>query len=189
MRYIIAVTVAVILSLTRVAAQADSPFKVLEGSGFPHGSEIGVLVSAPKGWILDAESGQEGHLAAVMYPAGVSWENSDDFIYFNFFSDKPENSLDSFIDTDLAPFKASSSTFEVSKGSPIALSSGESAEVRLLTGEKNGRYEAVAYVKKLSNVAMIVLSCKTKASFENYIGVFREMIAKGVMAQVKYEKK
>jgi len=157
------------------------------GGGIVYGSEIGVLVSAPEGWIFDSKSGVSQGLYAVMYPKGSTWSNSNAMMYVNIVISN-DSSLDTFIAGDVEVFKKNSPKIVVEKAKPISLTGGLSAEVRLYSGDQWGNYECVAYASKGKSVAIYVLSSRSKEDFKKSLDAFRAMVAKSVLMNVNIQK-
>lgn len=65
------VSLCIILCSPAVFAQEEG------GGGIVYGSEIGVLTSAPNGWIFDSKSGVSQGLHAVIYPEGSTLLDCD----------------------------------------------------------------------------------------------------------------
>src|SRR5262249_19734217 len=49
--------------------------------GIVYGPKAAFNIGAPKGWVLDNESGQEQGLPCVLYPKGQSWANAKTVMY------------------------------------------------------------------------------------------------------------
>src|SRR5262245_31591726 len=47
-----------------------------EGGGIIYGENYAFNLKAPKGWMLDNQSGVQQGLDAIFYPKGRTWENS-----------------------------------------------------------------------------------------------------------------
>ena len=105
---LIAPLLSVLAHSTIVLAQ------VAEGGGILYGSEIGVVVTAPKGWLFDTKSGTGKGVPAVMYPTGSTWANANERMYVNIVKSRDET-LDSFIAGDIEKFKSASSSLTVEK--------------------------------------------------------------------------
>ncbi len=178
-RHLLAVLLLVFLWAPMVSAQD------LEGGGIVYGSEIGALVSAPKGWIFDSQSGVSQGLHAVMYPAGSAWANAKVMMYVSFAKNN-DGTLEAFITGDVEQFKKNSPNITAEKADPIAMKGSASAEVRLFSGDKWGNYECVAYVSKDKSVAIYVLSAKTKEDMLKNLDAFRTMVEKSALMAVKF---
>lgn len=184
MRYLIALIALSFL----ITSAAYSQFQAPEGGGIVYGSELGVIVGAPKGWIFDAKSGVSQGLYAVMYPVGSSWAKATEVMYVNTAKSKDGESLDSFITGDLDSFKKNSPTLHLQNVDPITLSSGQIAQVRLLSGDQWGNYECIAYAQKGTSVAIYVLSCKSQQALLKSLPAFREMVSNSVLINVEFKK-
>lgn len=160
----------------------------VEGSGIVYGSKLGIGVQAPKGWIFDSKSGVSQGLHGVMYPEGTTWAKADEIMYVQTSRMLDNETLVHFIEHDLSGFKEGSASFKAEKADPIKISSGQTAEVRYLSGDKWGNYEAIAYAPKGQDVAMYVLSCKTKKGFDKRVAEFREMVSKSFLADMEFKK-
>lgn len=157
------------------------------GGGIVYGSGIGILVSAPEGWMFDNESGVPQGLDAVMYPKGSTWRNAEVMIYVNTSKGGGE-SLDSFIAGEMESFKKISPEIKAEKAEPITLKDGVTADVRFFTGDKWGNFECIAYVTKSESVAIFVISSKNRDGLTKNIDVFRSMVSKSVLMDVEIQK-
>lgn len=180
---------ALFLALPVLARAAPTtPSKVPEGGGIVYGKELGVVVSAPDGWIFDAESGVDQGLSAVMYPTGSTWADAVSVMYVNVSQLKPGETLADFIEGDVASFKEKSATLEVKTAEPVSLEGGAKAEVRLYSGDAWNNYEAVAYASQGNSVAIFVLSCRTAEAFAKSVPAFRHMVAGSSLVGVVFKK-
>ena len=159
-------------------AQAKEP----GGGGIVYGDNLAVITGAPDGWVLDNESGVNQGVHAVFYPTGSSWAKAPEVMYINI-ALLNGKSLDAFMATDEEAFRKNSATLKTQKLPPIKLSSGETAEVRLFTGDMHGNYECIAYASKFDSVAMYVLSCRSKEGFEKALPAFRSLVTQSMLAK------
>jgi hypothetical protein len=173
--------------LSMLACVSTGLAQDLEGGGIVYGSEIGVLVSAPKGWMFDAKSGVPQGLYAVMYPAGSTWADANVMIYVNIVTSN-DSSLETFIAGDIDRFKEKSPKIAVEKAEPISVTGGSAAEVRLFSGDRWGNYECVAYASKGKSVAMYVISSRSKEGLIKNLDAFRTMVSKSVLMNVTIQK-
>ncbi|MFH1177721.1 MAG: hypothetical protein V1750_09970 [Acidobacteriota bacterium] len=153
-----------------------------------YGSELGVGVGAPEGWVFDSQSGVRQGLHAVMYRAGTTWSTATETMYVNVALLEKGQTLDAFIGEDIARYKASSPDLLVRIGETIEIGPGSRAPVRLYSGDQWGNHEAVAYALGGSSVAIYVLSCRTETGLEKSFPAFREMVAKSFLAAMVFEK-
>lgn len=183
MRRFLALLFGFTLCIFIMGQQAESG-----GGGIVFGSEIGIGVQAPKGWIFDSKSGVSQGLHGVIYPDGSTWANANEVIYVQISKMSEHQTLEQFIDIDLSKFRENSQNLKVEHADKITISSGQVAEVLYLTGDKWGNYEAVAYASKGLNVAMYILSCKSKEGFAKRLADFEKMVSKGFLVNVSFKK-
>jgi len=157
------------------------------GTGIVYGADLGVVVSAPAGWIFDAKSGVPQGLHAVMYPKEVTWATAEVMMYVNIVSSN-DSSLDAFIAGDVNNYTKQSPQIVVEKADPISMTGGSSAEVRLYSGDQWGNYECVAYVSKGTSVVIYVLSSRDKEGLLQGLGAFRTMVATSTLMDVTIQK-
>lgn len=169
-------------------AENKEPIGVPAGGGIVYGSEIGIGVSAPSGWIFDNKSGVSQGLHAIMYPEGSSWANSNEMMYVNIGKVEPGEALEKFIQTDIDSFVKNSPNLILEKINSLTIQGGVKAEVRQFTGDKWGNFERIAYAQKGSSVAIYVLSSKTKNGYEKSIDAFDEMVTKSFHVNMVFEK-
>lgn len=129
-----------IISNSALAGNKEPIGEPAEG-GIIYGSEIGISVSAPAGWIFDSKSGLSQGLHGVMYPEGSSWTNSIQMMYVNIGKIKPGGTqpggtLEKFIQADIGRFVKNSPDLKVEKLDTLTIQGGLKAEVRQFTGDK-----------------------------------------------------
>lgn len=171
-----------------VWAEKQEPMGAPTGGGIVIGSEFGIAVSAPTGWIFDSTSGISQGLQKVMYPEGSTWADSRQMMYVNTGIMEPGETLQKFIQADIETFIKNSPDIKVEKMKNLTIQGGIKAEVREFTGEKWGNFERIAYVQKGSGVAMYVLSSKTRNDYEKSIDAFEKMVTNSFLMNMKLEK-
>jgi hypothetical protein len=132
-------------------------------------------VKAPSGWVLDNSSGAAQGLDAVFYPQGSSWDAFDPVIYPQVWQ-KDGSTLASVIEEDIANYRQHSPSVEVEERPVVKTAIGATARLRYFRGSKNKSFEAIAYFDEPNVVVMIVMSAKSKASFESAQPAFRELL-------------
>ena len=157
---------------------ASPRFGAVEGSGIVYSGDLGIIVSAPKGWVLDNTSGVSQGTHAVMYPKGSSWNKASEVMYVNIGEMGSLQSLEAFIAGDIERFKQEFPRIRVEGLDPVNTTSGPQAQVRAFSGGVYSNYECVAYAQHGSRVAIYVLTCRSKKGLGKTLGLFREMIAK-----------
>ena len=137
--------------------------------------DTAISLTAPKGWVLDEEAGRP-RFQGVFYPVGSTWATSETVMYVNTLARSIEPNLEAFIAEDVAQERAESPSLQVRAGEPIRLSDGKSARVNLLTGDKWGNIESVAYIDTPSDYVAIVLTSKTEAAYKSAQAAFIELV-------------
>ncbi len=168
---------------------ANPQFGAVEGSGIVYNGDVGILVSAPKGWVLDNKSGVSQGTRTVMYPKGSSWKSASEVMYVNIGGMGSAASLEAFIALDIGQFKQKFPRIGVEGLDPIDTASGAQAQVRVFSGGGYGNYECVAYAQHGSKVAIYVLTCRNKKGYEKTLGLFIKMVAKSEPAKLRSDGK
>lgn len=182
------VMITILLLTTTALAENQQPPGTPAGGGIVSGSEIGVGLSAPGGWIFDTKSGTNQGLQVVMYPEGSTWADSKQMMYVTIAVMEAGETLEKFIQADIENFVKNSPDIKVEKMKPLTITGGVKAEVREFTGEKWGNIERIAYAQKGSSVAIYVLSSKSKADYERSLKAFETMVTKSFLGEMKFEK-
>ncbi|HSQ79381.1 MAG TPA: hypothetical protein VLN41_02205, partial [Candidatus Bathyarchaeia archaeon] len=166
-----------------LAASAASGQVQLEGSAVVRNDKAGAYVIAPKGWILDQQSGASEGFLCVMYPKGSSWRSAGEVMSISIGQILPGKTLADFIETWAAERRKTSPRLEVFDLEPIRLATGQKALVRRFALDQLGTVECVAYAPLDSSVAVYALSSRTAEGYAAGIGLFQEMVAaSGIMA-------
>ncbi len=148
--------------------------------GIVYGKDHVFALSAPKGWVLDNTSGVKMGLHAVFYPKGSSWENSAAVMYANTIRKNldQKETLNQVIEADLDGYKKHSPTVKVADAGQLPTKhEAQKAIVKYFSGDRNGRFEAVAYIDEKKTVIVLVLTAKTKKDFEDALPNFKELVA------------
>jgi len=148
-------------------------------SGLVYGDNHAFWVTAPKGWVLDNESGVSKGLYAVFYPKGSSWAKSPVVMYANTTSKtKEQGTLQKMIDGDVAEYRDDLKTKKIVDAQ--ALPTGDKdkkAVVKHFLGDNQGNYEACAYIDESKIVVFLVISAKSQKEFESSLPAFKELVA------------
>jgi hypothetical protein len=156
--------------------------------GIVYGDGMGVGVSAPSGWVFDAESGVAQGLHAVMYPQGSKWADAIEVMYANVAAVEPGSTLQHFIDGDVASFREKAPGLVVESRDPLRITGGKAAQVRYFSGDAWGNFEAIAYAMQGSNVAIYVLSCRKREGFARSLPAFKEMVEGSFLVNMAFGK-
>jgi hypothetical protein len=140
----------------------------LEGSsGEAFGDRHSYHLTAPKGWIIDDESTREQGVPLVFYPVGSSWKNSQAVIYT-----RPRTiggnirTIDDVVKSLVADFHQNGSpNYRGEFKQNLSLQNRRTARIYWFDGDRDGNYEAVAYIKERETINFIVLNARTKQDF------------------------
>ena len=133
--------------------------------GIVYGPKAAFNINAPKGWVLDNESGAQQGLPCVLYPKGESWADARTIMYAKIASTQYED-VNVFVATAIK---------EMAKthGKPKEkIASGKTHDghdyfINEYPATKNySQWERVAYVQLPHAVAYIVLSSRDRASYQ-----------------------
>ncbi len=163
-------------SLSMLLLAATLAFAAEEAVGVIYLKDRAMTLTAPKGWVLDDESGRPQGLQAVFYPAGSTWSAADTVMYINNISRTIQPTLDALIAYDLERQKEMSPTLQVRRTEPIRLPDGSSAPVNQTSGDKWGNFESVAYIDTSADYLAIVLTAKTEAAYKSAQAAFAELV-------------
>lgn len=161
------------LSLLFFAVQV---FAADETTGIIYLKDRTMTVTAPKGWVLDDESGRPQGLQAVFYPAGTTWASADTVMYVNNISRTTEPTMDALIADDAERQQAVSPGLQIRRLEPIRLADGSSARVNQISGDKWGNFESIAYIDTPADYVAIVLSAKNEAAHRGAQAAFAELV-------------
>jgi hypothetical protein len=168
---------------------ANPQFDWVEGSGVVYSGKLGVMLSAPKGWVLDNKSGVSQGTHAVMYPKGSSWRNAPEVIYVTVHEMAPGETLLDLITRDIAKFKKEFLGIKVEELEPVALRNGKAAFVRSYSGGAYPSFECVAYAQYGTGAAVYVLTCRTQAGYEKTADLFRRIVARSYPVNMRSDGK
>jgi predicted extracellular nuclease len=176
----------VFLSLDEPVKAAASPAPSPEGkskensdkmnSGILYGPNFSYTLSAPRGWILDNESGVSQGLSAVFYPKGSSWSKGQTVAYTRVVKKNDQQTVSDIINADINGFRAESSALKIEDAKAIDLGKGKTAIIKYFSGDSHGNYEALAYVDEAKSVVLIVLTARTKQDFDSSLGAFQGLV-------------
>lgn len=169
-------------------AGAAAPAPLADGGGIVYGSGLGVGIAAPDGWSFDSHSGAAQGLHAVFYPHGSSWAKAAAVMYLNLAELETGESLAGFIAGDVARFRQRSPSLRVETAAPLRLRDGQSAQVRHFSDPAGGTFEAIAYARHRSAVAVFALSCRDPESFEANLPAFATLVQSSFVTKSSLEK-
>ena len=158
------------LSIVGLAAQDRT-------RGLVYGDGYAFYVDAPSNWTLDNKAGISDGLHAVFYPDGSSWKAASAVMYANATNVTGTPDVSKFADDEGAQFGRGQPSFKATRAEPITTGDGHRAEVRHLTGDAGGNFEAIAYVGEPNVVLMLVLTARNQAAFDRSQDAFRSFVS------------
>ena len=170
---VIALCLSLFLAHVLSAAERESG-----RGGIVYGKEHAFLIEAPEGWVLDNKSGVSQGSHAVFYPKGSSWSEAPAVMYANTANkkDKGITTAQELIDIDFAKFKKKNPSIVMTESRSLKTGDGKTALVRLFQGDQWGNSEAVAYIDGKAIVAILVLSSRNQAAFQDALPAFEKLV-------------
>jgi len=169
---------AVASGLPSAAAALHPPQPPQEGkTGIVYTENLVFSLSAPEGWVLDNHSAVQQSLPAVLYPRGSSWKEGAAVMYPTS-ARKPasEHPLQDVIEETLGQFRAASPDLRVETLDRAPTGDARTAEVRKLSGERQGNVEAIAFIEEADRVVLLALSTRSEADFVAALPAFRQLV-------------
>ncbi len=163
---------------------------VPEGGGIIFGEDHVFSLEAPKGWVLDNESGLSMGLHAVFYPKGSTWKDSKIVAYAR--SRPLDDEVKNVEDQVASVIKHFHSTghpdYEGKKAKTIETEGDQKGTIYHFSGDQWGNYEAVCYFTEKKTINYVVLNCRDKKSFEGALEAFEALGKSYLFINDKYEK-
>jgi len=150
---------------------------VEEGNGIVYGDDHAFGLTAPKGWMLDNESGVSQGMHAVFYPKGGSWRGSTIVAYA---SSRPRTkkiaTADDAANFVVEDFHANGSPkYKAKRVKTIKTEMGQTAVIYHFSGDQWGNSEAVAYYVEDKTINYIVLTSRDPKKFADSLDSFDEL--------------
>ena len=157
-----------------ILTQRQQPLE--ENTGILYGDDHAFALTAPKGWVLDNESGVPDGLYAVFYPKGGSWTGSPTVMYGKGESKDLENhqTIGEFISNDSSQFMRQYPKARISDQPLLRWGSGSKAIVRKFL---YSRADLIAYIDAPKAVIMVVVSANSPRTLELASNPFKELVA------------
>ena len=176
--------ILMVATLSSVSSNPPNPQD--SNSGLVYGENFSFWITAPKGWILDNESGKDQGLTVVFYPQGSSWKDSIAVMYANTsVKERPHQTLDDYIQGDLEKFKTESKNLAVHDSGSLETKDHKRAVIRVLSGDAYGNFESIAYIEEPQIFVMLVLTSKDKPNWEKSRGAFNELVKSYELSPIK----
>lgn len=150
-----------------------------EGVGIVYGSDYAFSLKAPKGWMLDNESGVEQGVHAVFYPKGSSWEKS---VVVAYARARPKTAeiatADDAAKFVVEDFRANGNPkYSGKRVKTIKTTNGVDAVIYHFSGDQWGNSEAVAYYVEAKTINFVTLSSRDRKAFEDALPAFDKLAA------------
>ena len=143
--------------------------------GIVYGPKAAFNISAPNGWVLDNQSGQNQGLPCVLYRKGQSWADGKTVMYAKIASTEYEN-VNEFVAMAIKEMAAQ-------HGKPKEkIASGKTKDghdyfINEYPATKTySQWERVAYVQLPHAIAYIVLTSRDKKDYEKDCGALETML-------------
>lgn len=166
-------TIAFILALL---IQVTSAAIIEEGVGIVYGSNHAFSFKAPKGWMLDNESGVNQGVHAVFYEKGGSWDKSKVVAYARAADRGAVKTAADQVAKTIADFRKNGNVkYDGKKVKSVKTESGKEGEIYHFSGDKWGNFEAVAYFVEDKTINFVVLNSRDEKLFKDALPAFEEL--------------
>jgi hypothetical protein len=143
----------------------EPPQMLLTDEGF-------IAIDTPRGWVRSEGPG----LAAFLRKGDHDSRSAEVLIYINTSCVGTKQTVDEFIQDDIAGFRATFVKGTIRKEAPLDLANvkGQMLVWTFQSGEKSSAFERIAYAQESDRVLILVLSAKSKGLFDKSLPVFEE---------------
>ena len=141
----------------------------------PYGDDFAFWVVPPEGWSCACHAEQTHGVAVALWPKNGAWPSSPALMYVAV-STKDEDTMEKLIAHDLEKFKTRNPDGIVQVGNELKDAKGEALPVRLTSGLKSGRFEAIAYAEQPHAFLLFGLTAKSKADLEAAMPAFSQLV-------------
>ena len=149
------------------------------GTGMLFGADHAFSFTAPKGWVLDNQSGVQQGLHMVFYPVGQSWSASPVMAYGRSVrKDSRLRTIEDQVKATVEQFHRNGSpNYRAEAKDRLSLPGGQKVHVYFFQGDRWGNYEAAGYVEEPETINFLVYNARNKTEFEKHLPAFRSTIA------------
>ncbi len=149
-----------------------------EGVGIVFGGDHAYSLKAPKGWVLDNESGVDQGIFAAFYPKDGNWADSALVAYARA---RPKTdkivTADNAAKASIEDFRANGSpNYEGKRIKTLKTSSGREAVIYHFSGDEWGNLEAVAYFVEEKTINFVVLTSRDAKLFAGSADTFDALV-------------
>jgi hypothetical protein len=146
------------------------------------------MISGPKGWTTDRETGARIGTCCVFYPEGETWHDAETVLYPSIATKGPsQQTLNEFMSSDLDDFRSHNPAMTYEDGKEIPLKHGRSAKIRYFYNVNRGSSEAVAYIDEDKIVALVVMSSRTKTGLNKNMPLLETTLNSYAYMNVKFK--
>lgn len=155
-----------------------NPATSTDSGGILYGEDHYILLTPPKGWVLDNQSGLSQGFHAVLYPQGSSWADSTVFMFVTVAHKKDEGvkTLEEMIQADIKRMTAGGWKV-LPQSSSIKTKEGKLALVRRYSDARTNAHEAVAYIDNGVTVSLLVLNALGESKLKSAYSSFEEFVS------------
>lgn len=183
--YLLLLTTAFLFSGSTVQAQP-----IPEGAGIVYGQGFGFNLKAPKGWVLDNQSGVSQGLHVVFYPIGQTWDKSEVVAYAQ---SRPKtetlkNADDAAQDTIKRFLSNGNPNYQGKRVKTLKTDLGQEAVIYEFSGDQWGNYESAAYFLEANRINFIVMNSRNKALYDQSQSAFEALVKSYKPMQVEVSK-
>lgn len=148
-------------------------------SGMLFGSDHAFYFTAPKGWVLDNQSGVRQGLHMVFYPAGQTWKGTPVIAYGMAVSKNQEvRSAEDQVRLTVDEFRSNGNNeYTAEAKGEVSIPDGRTAKIYFFHGDQWGNYEAAGYIDEKKTINFLVFNARNKADFEIYLPAFKAILA------------
>ncbi len=167
-----------ILILLLVASRPGRADIIEGGLGFVYGPDHAFALKAPKGWVLDNESGVPQEVYAAFYPKGGTWRDSVVMAYARARS-RTETiaTADDAARSTIDDFRESGSpNYHGRRIKTLKVGGGKEAVIYHFSGDQWGNTEAVAYFVEKKTINFVVLNSRDPEVFRQSLPAFKALV-------------
>lgn len=126
----------------------------------------------PKGWTFDQEHAAEADAVVIFYPEGSAWQDAKSVIYLKVAGKKEGESVADLMAADSLRLEQEFPGVRINTAPSLRTVDGKTAPVRHISGTKNGKRQAIAYIDDTESVITLILVARGGEAFEGALDPF-----------------
>lgn len=126
----------------------------------------------PKGWTFNQEQAAEADAVAIFYPEGTAWQDSKSVIYLKVAGKKEGESVADLMNADSLKLVQEFPGIRINAAPSLRTVDGKTALVRHISGAKNGKRQAIAYIDTAESIILVMLAARGGEAFEGALEPF-----------------